>query len=73
MTENINPFKRLRQEKEVPADLREKLMRDIGYIRIFSDIAELFSLKYFETVQALFKTEAGREAGRIGGSEDFSI
>ncbi len=73
MTENMNPFKRLRQENEVPADLREKLMRDIGYIRIFSDIAELFSLKYFETVQALFKTETGRDAGRIGRNEDFSI
>lgn len=73
MTEKLNPFKRLRQENEVPADVREKLMRDISYIRVFSDIAELFSLKYFETVQTLFKTETGREAGRLGGTEDFSL
>jgi len=73
MAEKLNPFKRLRQENEVPADLREKLMRDIGYIRVFTDIAELFSLKYFETVQTLFKTETGREAGRLGRNEDFSM
>lgn len=61
MPENQNPFKKLGTEKEVPAGLKEKVMRDVNYIRFFSDIADLFSMKYLATVQTLFKTDVGKE------------
>ncbi len=65
MTDNQNPFKRIEPNEEVPAALKEKIMRDVNYIRFFTDLADLFSMKYAETVQTLFKTDTGREGGEI--------
>lgn len=71
MTEMQNPFKRIGLNQEVPKELKEKLMRDVNYIRFFTDIADLFSIKYAETVENLFKTETGKDSGRLNKDGNF--
>lgn len=64
MPDSQNPFKRMETSHEVPKELKEKIMRDVNYIRFFTDIADLFSMKYAETVQTLFKTDTGKDSAK---------
>ncbi|MFN4315286.1 MAG: hypothetical protein ACK4E0_13380 [Chitinophagaceae bacterium] len=61
MTPISNPFKQLSSQRDVPGRLKNSVMRDIGYIRFFAEIADLFSLKYAATVQNIFLTDAGKK------------
>lgn len=65
MTPSINPFKQLASSREVPGRLKNTVMRDIGYIRFFAEIADLFSLKYAATVQNIFLTDTGKKESDI--------
>ena len=39
-----NPFKQINQPlKEVPAELKSKVMHDIAMVKLFMELAELFS------------------------------
>jgi hypothetical protein len=69
MEDQQNPFKQIESEKEVPEGLKEKVMRDVNYLRFFTDMAELFSVKYVETLTSLFKTEAGQEQAETNNKE----
>lgn len=65
MTKETNPFKDMESNEDAPKQLKEKVMRDVNYLKFFVDVADLFSFKYAETVQTLFQTEVGKEEGQI--------
>ncbi len=61
MTEETNPFKDMESNEDAPKQLKEKVIRDVNYLKFITDIGDLFSFKYVETVQAMFQTETGKE------------
>lgn len=51
-----NPFKKLNEpSREVPKELKKKVMDDVASFKFFMDIGSLFSLNYAQTVEAFFK------------------
>ncbi|PQJ71803.1 MULTISPECIES: hypothetical protein [Polaribacter] len=45
-----NPFKRIIHHHSVPEVLKEKVLSDIGMIKLTLDIADLFLVKYPNTI-----------------------
>jgi len=45
-----NPFKEILHNEEVPKLLKEKVMNDISFIKLSLDIADLFVVKYPNTI-----------------------
>ncbi len=45
-----NPFKKIIHNEEVPKLLKEKVMNDISFIKLSLDIADLFVVKYPNTI-----------------------
>ena len=45
-----NPFKRIIHHHSVPKVLKEKVLSDIGMIKFTLDIADLFLVKYPNTI-----------------------
>ena len=45
-----NPFKKILHNEEVPKVLRDKVINDISLIKLSIDIADLFAVKYPETI-----------------------
>lgn len=45
-----NPFKDILQHQEVPDVLRQKVLNDVGMIKLTLDITDLFVVKYPNTV-----------------------
>ena len=52
-----NPFKKLLHNEEVPKVLREKVINDISVIKLTLDVADLFMVKYPNTIGEFFDTE----------------
>lgn len=52
-----NPFKKILHNEEVPKVLREKVINDISLIKLSIDIADLFAVKYPETIGEFLITE----------------
>lgn len=52
-----NPFKKILHNEEVPKVLREKVINDISLIKLSLDIADLFVIKYPNTVGEFLDTE----------------
>ncbi|WP_160128527.1 hypothetical protein [Kordia antarctica] len=51
-----NPFKKLNEPpKEVPIELKKKVMDDVASFKFFMDMGSLFSFNYAQTVEAFFK------------------
>ncbi len=51
-----NPFKKIGQPpKEVPEDLKKKVMGDIAAFKLFMETASLFSVNYAEAAESFFK------------------
>ena len=48
-----NPFKKILHHEEVPKVLKEKVLNDIGKIKLALDVADLFVVKYPKTVSDL--------------------
>lgn len=54
--EEKNPFKKLGQPpKEVPQDLKKKVMDDVNSFKFFAEVVSLFSSNYSEVVASFFK------------------
>ena len=53
-----NPFKKLLHSEEVPKVLKEKVINDISLIKLSLDLADLFVVKYPNTI---LKTENDSE------------
>lgn len=50
-----NPFKKINQPlQEVPAGLKEKVMKEIAAIKLTADMATLFTSNYKSTFGSLF-------------------
>jgi len=45
-----NPFKRIIHHHSVPKVLKEKVLSDIGMIKLTLDVADLFLVKYPNTI-----------------------
>ncbi|SDX41316.1 hypothetical protein SAMN05444411_105121 [Lutibacter oricola] len=52
-----NPFKKLLHNEEVPKVLREKVINDISLIKLSIDLADLFVVKYPNTIGEFLTTE----------------
>lgn len=52
-----NPFKKILHNEEVPKVLRDKVINDISLIKLSIDIADLFAVKYPETIGEFLMTE----------------
>lgn len=52
-----NPFKKILHNEEVPKVLREKVINDISLIKLSIDVADLFVVKYPNTVGEFLNTE----------------
>ena len=51
-----NPFKKILHQEELPKVLKEKVMNDISLIKLTIDMADLFAVKYPNTIESLLKT-----------------
>ena len=56
-----NPFKKLLHNEEVPELLKEKVMNDISFIKLSIDIADLFVIKYPNTIGSFLSPEKNNE------------
>ena len=52
-----NPFKKILHNEEVPKILKDKVINDISLIKLSIDLADLFVIKYPNTVSELLDTE----------------
>jgi hypothetical protein len=48
-----NPFKKILHQEEVPKVLKQKVINDIGMIKLTIDVADLFVIKYPNTIESL--------------------
>jgi len=51
-----NSFKKIEEVKEVPGELKGRVMSSIFIGKFIADVADLFTVKYMETIASLFKT-----------------
>ncbi len=57
-----NPFKKIDQPpKEVPVDLKKKVMDDASAFILFTEVATLFSSNYTEAVESFFKSRKDKK------------
>ena len=49
-----NPFKKILHHYEVPKVLKQKVLNDVNMIKLTLDIADLFMVKYPNTVSDFF-------------------
>lgn len=53
----INPFKRIQGElKDVPPELRQKVMDDIALAKLIMEMASLFTKDYASLISGLLRT-----------------
>jgi hypothetical protein len=52
-----NPFKRIIHHQSVPDVLKKKVLSDIGMIKLTLDIADLFLVKYPNTIGDLLNND----------------
>lgn len=50
-----NPFKKMETTKEVPGDVKAKVMKNLSVLQLFGDITDLFSGKMGKTALELLK------------------
>ena len=56
-----NPFKKLgHPPKEVPANLKKKVMDDVKAFKFFYELISLFTVNYTEAAEAFFKKRRDR-------------
>ncbi|GGX30261.1 hypothetical protein [Aquimarina muelleri] len=56
--ERENPFKKIGiPNKEVPKELKEKVMSEIASLKLVTDIASLFTSNYQATMASFFKVK----------------
>ena len=55
-----NPFKKILHHYEVPAVLKEKVLNDINMIRLTIDVADLFLVKYPNTIGSILEGDDKR-------------
>lgn len=56
-----NPFKKIFEHQEVPKVLKEKVLNDVGMIKLTLDVADLFVVKYPSTMGSLLTVNEKKE------------
>jgi len=56
-----NPFKKILHNEEVPKLLKEKVMNDISFIKLSLDMADLFVVKYPNTIGSFLSTDKNKK------------
>ncbi len=51
-----NPFKQIIHREELPDVIKKKVMDDLELIKLTIDFADLFAIKYPESINDLLKT-----------------
>ena len=54
-SENINPFKEIENNTQIPPDLKTKVLASVEFGRLLANLAELFTVKIGDTIRELFK------------------
>ena len=57
-----NPFKKIFEHQEVPKVLKEKVLNDVGLIKLTLDVADLFVVKYPNTIGSLLTLNEKKES-----------
>ncbi|KAA2215964.1 MULTISPECIES: hypothetical protein [Maribacter] len=53
-----NPFKRMQGDlKDVPPELRQKVMNDVAMAKLIMEMATLFTSNYGSLIESLLKTK----------------
>ncbi|RRQ47785.1 hypothetical protein DZC72_15575 [Maribacter algicola] len=53
-----NPFKRMQGDlKDVPQELRQKVMNDVAMAKLIMEMATLFTSNYGSLIESLLKTK----------------
>jgi hypothetical protein len=56
-----NPFKHINQPiKEVPPELKEKVMNDIAMVKFIMDLATLFSYNIGDVIETVIKSRKSK-------------
>ncbi|WP_103070226.1 hypothetical protein [Aquimarina sediminis] len=50
-----NPFKKITQSKELPTSIKKKVFEDIEMIKLSLDLADLFTVKYPDSIEEFLK------------------
>ena len=56
-----NPFKKILEHQEVPKVLKEKVLGDVAKIKLAIDMADLFVVKYPNTMGSLLTLNEEKE------------
>jgi hypothetical protein len=57
LEQDNNPFKALQADlKDVPPDMRKKVMADVAMAKLIMDMATLFTSNYAELISSMLKT-----------------
>ncbi len=58
-----NPFKKILHQEEVPEVLKKKVINDVAMIKLSIDVADLFVIKYPNTIESLLtlNTKKGKK------------
>lgn len=57
-----NPFKKILEHQEVPKVLKEKVLGDVAKIKLAIDVADLFVIKYPDTLGSLLTLNEKKES-----------
>ena len=57
-----NPFKKIFEHQEVPKVLKEKVLNDVGMIKLTLDVADLFMVKYPNTIGSFLTLNEKKES-----------
>ena len=60
-----NPFKKIFEHQEVPKVLKEKVLNDVGMIKLTLDVADLFVVKYPNTIGSLLTLSEKKESKKL--------
>ena len=56
-----NPFKKIFEHQEVPKVLKEKVLNDVAMIKLTLDVADLFVIKYPNTIGSFLTLNEKKE------------
>jgi hypothetical protein len=64
-----NPFKKILHQEEVPKVLKQKVINDVGMIKLTIDVADLFVIKYPNTIESLLTLNAKKDKKKPNGKK----
>ncbi len=56
-----NPFKKILEHQEVPKVLKDRVLNDVDMIKLTLDVADLFVVKYPNTIGSLLTLNEKKE------------